>query len=229
MGIWGLDILIIISVSLATIPVFAQSEFNSTTLRGLYENKAYDFSFEIPNNWKYLEDYQAPDGTIFQVLMHPEKYNLLFHIDTPLIVVGFENISESKVSNMNTQTLKEYVLDQIRDIPTARIVSSDSLSTDWGWIVTTEFRITQMGNLYLQVDKTYIFNDRESYNVAYVAVERDNFDTYYPVYENVIDTLVIKGVVVPEFHEIAVMVLGGAIIFAVILSRKFLQKQDEKG
>jgi len=37
----------------------------------------------------------------------------------------------------------------------------------------------------------------------------------------VIDTIVIKGVEVPEFQEITLMVLGGSIAFVIVFARKF--------
>jgi len=68
--------------------------------------------------------------------------------------------------------------------------------------------------------KSFIFKDREAYVVAYFATG-ENYQRYYPVYENVLDTLVIKGVEVPEFQEIALMVLGSSIVLVIIFARKF--------
>ncbi|MGQ0606490.1 MAG: PEFG-CTERM sorting domain-containing protein [Candidatus Nitrosotenuis sp.] len=36
-----------------------------------------------------------------------------------------------------------------------------------------------------------------------------------------IDTLVIKGVAVPEFQEIVLMVLGSSIVLGIVFARKF--------
>jgi len=58
------------------------------------------------------------------------------------------------------------------------------------------------------------------YLVSYGTIE-SYFDSYHPVFEGVIDSLVIKGVVVPEFQEIALMVLGSSIAFVIIFARKF--------
>jgi len=47
------------------------------------------------------------------------------------------------------------------------------------------------------------------------------YDHYRPVFDHAIDTLVIKGVVVPEFQEIAIMVLASSIFLVVVFARKF--------
>ena len=50
---------------------------------------------------------------------------------------------------------------------------------------------------YIAEGKTYYFKDRESYGMGYVSPE-EHFDTYHPVFENVIETLEIKGIKVSE-------------------------------
>ena len=195
---------------------------------GFYNNELYEFSFEAPTSWQYDEDLTLPDGTVIQVLLNPEEFNPLFHLDTPLIGVVFENVPESKVPVLNSQELERYSLDSVRtDIPNAKIISSDVESTSWGWIVTTEvlfsknFELSGIQQMH-QKDTIFYFKDRESYDVTFLAFDDEKYyDKYYPVYEHVLDTLVIKGVIVPEFHEIAIMVLGSGIIGIIALSKKF--------
>ncbi len=221
------------------IPLFIIPAFGQEV--GIYHNEAYEFSFNIPMDWRYQENVQIPNGDLIQVLFFPSEFSsqlsddmsnigrlllkyLLgtFSIDAPLIGVVFENIPESKLPRLNEQALEQYFLDKIRnDIPTPRIISSDAETTSWGWIVTTKTRVVQTDQQYLRQDTIFIFKDRETYDVAYLAIEDGDYDKYYPVYEMVKESLVIKGVVVPEFHEIAIMVLGSGIIGIIALSKKF--------
>ncbi len=107
------------------------------------------------------------------------------------------------------------------NVPSSMRIDKDSESTSWGWIVSSKFTLSVGESLqYVGEGKTFHFKDRESYAVLYVAPDY-YFDEYYPVYENVLDTLVIKGVVVPEFQEIAIMVLASSIILVVVFARKF--------
>jgi len=216
-----LAILVIIA-SFVTAPAFAQEMV-------VYENELYEFYFEIPMNWKYLEDVQTPKGDILHVILYPEEFNILVNNDTPLIGVFLENIPESKVPSLNAQSLEEWVLDEVRtEIPDISIVNSSSVSTSWGWIVTLDYRLIQKNlELYGQ-DHVFVFKDRESYDVGYVAIEEDYFDSYKPVYDHVLDTMVIKGVVVPEFQEIALMVLGSSIVLIIVFARKFSKLQLTK-
>ena len=64
------------------------------------------------------------------------------------------------------------------------------------------------------------FKDREAYSVFYMADE-DYYDEYRPVFDSLIDTLVIRGVVVPEFQDIALVVLASSIVMIVVFTRKF--------
>ena len=221
------------------IPLFIIPAFGQEV--GFYHNEVYDFSFNIPMDWQGQENVQIPNGDLIQVLFFPSEFSsqlsddmsnigrlllkyLLgtFSIDAPLIGVVFENIPESKLPRLNEQALEQYFLDKIRnDIPTPRIISSDAETTSWGWIVTTKTRVVQTDQQYLRQDTVFIFKDRETYDVAYLAIEDGDYDKYYPVYEMVKESLVIKGVVVPEFHEIAIMVLGSGIIGIIALSKKF--------
>jgi len=210
---------IIISVSLITIPAFAQE-------MGFYENKAYDFSFNVPTDWAYEENVTLPDGRILQVVQYPQGFDRLFNIDTPLISVYFENIPKSKVPNLNGEELLEYYLEQTRtEIPNARIVYSDVQSTSWGWIVSTDvlyaYNLEVGAQQYYQQDTSFVFKDRESYDVGYVALDEDYFDAYVPVYEDVLGTLVIKGIEVnaPSYtladqiqEEVQETVSGGCLI-----------------
>jgi len=109
-------------------------------------------------------------------------------------------------------------------LPNARIVNYDVKSTSWGWestgeaVVSLNVPFVAKGQFH-EEDKTFYFKNRESYLVGYLAPE-EYYDRYYPVYENAIDTLVIKGIVVPEFQEIALMVLASSIVLVIIFAKK---------
>ncbi len=230
---------IIVSVCLIplfTIPVFAQQ-------MGFYENELYEFSFNVPMDWRFLEDHQLPDGTIEHVLFYPSEFSieslggseqlgpldlfsgLPFTYDSPQISVIFENIAESKIPRLNSQELEKYELEFVRNFPSVKILNMDSESTSWGWIVSSKIAVSVnlgVGEAfqYIGEGKTYYFKDRDSYSVSYLAPDY-YFDAYHPVYENVIDTIVIKGVIVPEFQEIAIIVLASSIILVVVFARKY--------
>ncbi len=138
----------------------------------------------------------------------------------------FENIAESKIPVLNAQEIEKYELEYVRiNLPEAKILNYDVKSTSWGWESSLEIAgsmnipFVAKGQFH-EVDKTFYFKNRESYLVGYSAPEEYYYE-YYPVYENMIDTLVIKGVAVPEFQEIALMVLGGSIVFVILFVRKF--------
>ena len=210
-----LFLIVFFLIPLFTIPAFGQKV-------GFYHNEVYEFSFNAPTDWQYQENVQTPNSGIILVMIHPEGLDPFVDIDTPLIGVSFENLTKAEVPDLNEQALENYVLEQIRiDLPNAKLVSSDVESTSWGWIVTTEFRAIKMGQQYLQENLSFIFKDRETYDVAYIAIEDGYYDRYYPVFEMVKESLVIKGVIVPEFHEIAIMVLGSGIIGIIAISKKF--------
>jgi len=210
---------------------------------GSYENERYDFFFNIPMDWRYNEDLIIEEES-FQVIMFPYEFTnkaiqesgeevgfaelltgLPFVISSPLIYVQFENISQENVPQLNERTLKEYALEKIRLVdPNARIINSNVETDSWGWTVSIEYVFplkTEFGPAlpYHAEDTTYFFKDRESYIVGYGTVE-ENYGPYYSVYENVLDTIVIKGVVVPEFQEIAVVILASSIVMIVIFTRK---------
>ena len=70
-------------------------------------------------------------------------------------------------------------------------------------------------------DKTFYFKDsRESYVIGYISPV-EYYDNYHSVFEDVANTMVINGVVVPEFQEIAMMVLASSIILVIVFARKF--------
>lgn len=211
---------------------------------GSYENERYDFFFNIPMDWRYNEDLIIEEES-FQVIMFPYEFThkaiqesgeevglaelltgLPFVISSPLIYVQFENISQENVPQLNERTLKEYALEKIRLVdPNARIINSNVETDSWGWTVSIEYVFplkTESGRglPYHAEDTTYFFKDRESYIVGYGTVE-ENYEAYYPVYENVLDTMVIKGVVVPEFQEIALLILASSIVMIVVFTRKF--------
>jgi len=219
-------ILIIISISLITIPVFAQE-------MGWYENKLYDFSFNIPKDWMYYENYAMLDGSTFQTLQYPKEFDPIYSVfDSPNIFVKFENIPESQIPVLNADAIEKYELEQLRvALPNARIINYDVKHTSYGWESTVEVVVSLnipfvVRGEFQEEDKTFYFKDsREAYLVGYIAPV-EYYDPYYHVYENAIDSLVIKGVVVPEFHEIAMMVLASSIVLVIVLARKFTKSEN---
>lgn len=213
-------ILIIILVSLFTIPVFAQDI-------GFYSNKLYDFSYNIPMSWLYVENFPMPDGSTVQVVTFPKEFDPLKSIfASPNIMVKFESVPESKIPILNPKEIEKYEQEYIQtNLPSARIISHDVKSTSWGWessmevVVSLNVPLVVKGEFH-EVDKIFYYKNRESYTVSYLS-PIEYYDRYYPVYENMIDTLVIKGVKVPEFQEIVLVVLGSSIVMGIIFARKF--------
>jgi len=213
---------------------------------GFYENSRYEFSFEAPTDWKYQEGISIDGETIYQVLVYPYDFSLEnesvssvslqdldlallglgFQIDSPLIGVLFENVLKSEVPRLNEAELKEYVLEKIRtEIPSTKILDSYAKTESWGWEVEVFYAFDFQtgygsGMPYLAEEITYFFKDRESYTVFYMAHE-DYYDHYRPVFDHAVNTLMIKGVTVPEFQEIALMVLGSSIVLVIVFARKF--------
>ena len=216
----------VIGVSFVTVPAFAQ-------LAGFYENELYDFSFNAPTNWLYIENYPLPDGTSLQVILYPEEFDEGFNVyNSPNISVFFENISESKIPILNAKEIEKYELERLRTaLPNARIMSYEINSTSYGWessveaVASLNVPFIVRGEFQAH-DKTFYFKDsREYYTIGYLSPV-EYYDNYHPVFEDVPDTMVIKGVTVPEFHEIALMVLGGSIVLVIILARKFTNSEN---
>ena len=220
------------------IPVFAQQ-------MGFYHNERYDFSFEVPMDWRYQEGVSPDRVTTFEVVMYPEEFSLenveddanlmdmqtasmglSFQFESPMIAVNFENLQKSEVSSLSEKNLKEYFLDTIKTIqPSAKIIDSYSKTHSWGWEVYALYTFDMnlgfgSGIPYVGEEVTFYFKDRESYNVSYGAPDA-YFDTYRPIFDHALNTMIIKSVEVPEFHEIALMVLVGSISFVIVLARKF--------
>ena len=210
---------LVIAVSLAIVPAYAQD-------MGLYSNKLYDFSFNVPTDWKYRENIVTANGEPVQVAFFPSGFDPLLNINSPQILVIFENLGESKVSSMNDKAVANYYLEKFRNnILGGKLITSEVESTSWGWIFTQKFSFPMNYGLasnpqFITEQKSFVFKDREAYVVAYFATE-EYYQIYYPVYENVLDTLVLKGVTVPEFNEIALMVLGSSTVLVIIFARKF--------
>ena len=163
---------------------------------GLYENEFYDYSFDMPMNWKIMEDVDPRNtkGIIIQTLIFPEGFTPLIN-STPMVEVHFLNIPKSEVAILNAENLEEYQREMVIELlPRARIIESSSENTDWGWKVTVESKVS---NLHI-IDTLFVFSDRESYTVGYVAIEEDYFDLYKPVYDNTISSLQIKDIKVSE-------------------------------
>ena len=232
-------------IPLFTIPVFAPSHPEFVGM-GFYENELHEFSFNAPTSWNYQENVQLGDVPMFIVIVFPDEFSLSsldksqaglydltpalsglqFQIDSPTIGVQYEYVSQSQVPVLNDRTVENYVSEQIRlVILNGKITSSNVESRSWGWIVTTEYFFNL--NLgfgdslsFLAEDKSYFFKDRDLYIVSYGSIEK-YYDGYYPVFEDVVNTLVIKNVNVPEFQEIAMVVLASSIILVVAFARKF--------
>ena len=177
-------------------------------------------------DWVYRENYLLPDGSTFQVIQNPKEFEPMHFLQSPIIFVKFENIPESEIPVLNEKEIEKYELEFLRtNLPQAKIINYDVKSTSWGWessleiVFSLNIPLVAKGQFH-EVDKTFYFKNRESYVVGYYSPE-EHYDRYFPVYEKMIDTLVIKGIAVPEFHEIAVMVLGSSIVLVIIFARKF--------
>ena len=211
---------------------------------GFYDNERYEFSFELPTNWRYQEGVPIEEEGSYEIIAYPEEFSLenvgddaymmdaqmtmaelLFQFDSPLIAVNFENIPTSKVSTLSEKNLKEYVLDKIMiEQPSAKIMDSWAKSNSWGWEVYAIYNYDLdigigKGIPYVGEDSTYFFKDRESYSVEYGSPPA-YFEDFRYVYEHVLDTLIIKSVAVPEFGSIAILILIGSILSIVLLGRK---------
>ena len=220
-------------VLLIPIPVFAQEMM-------FYQNEKYDFSFEVPMDWRYQEDIVL-DPYTYPVMFYPEEFSmensngigdidslwlgLEFQTESPLISVEFKNIPESEVPTMNESNLQEYVELEIKSVvPDMEIIDSYTQSYSWGWEVYTKYSFD--GNLgigtylpYTGEELFFVFNDREAYNVVYASPDT-HYDEYKPVYDHVLDTIIIKSVAVPEFDFI-MLILISSFIPVIIFSRKF--------
>ena len=212
---------------------------------GFYENERYEFSFEIPMDWRYQEGLTDEAGITYEMITFPQEFSIenagddanmmdlqmglagyLFQFESPLIAVNFENIPTSKISKLSEESLEEYVREVIIALQPSAKIDSWVFSHDWGWEVYTISNYSLDLGLgldipYVSEEFTYIFKDRESYNVSYGAPDA-YFDEYRPVFEHLVETLVIKSVAIPEFGSIAMLVLVISIVSVVIVSRKFV-------
>ncbi len=235
MGNWlKIEVLVAIClIPLFIIPAYAQI--------GYYENELYEFSFEISKDWVFWENLLWPDGiTTSQVVFAPRVFTyetlqesgilsglsalysgLPFPIESPIISVTFENILESKIPRMNIQEIEKYEREfVITNFPSAKIIDLNVESKSWGWVASAKITFSVGQSQLISETNTYYFRDRESYAVSYSAYE-DIYDQFKPVFDHVIDTLVIKSISVPEFQEIAMVVLAGSIVLVVVFARKF--------
>jgi len=208
---------------------------------GFYSNEAYEFSFEISRDWVYWENLLLPDGiTTSQIVFVPRvaTYESLkesgvelglfglfsglpFPIEAPIISVTFENIAESKIPRMNAQEIEKYEREfVITNLPSAKIIDLDVKNKSWGWVASAKITFSVGQSQLISETNTYYFRDRESYTVSYSAYE-DIYDQFKPVFDHVIDTLIIKSISVPEFQEIAMVVLASSIVLVVVFARKF--------
>jgi len=183
------------------------SETNSEQGGGtaLYFDSLYEFSFNYPSDWQYQEDVKfTEDYPVTQVVFFPSEFSISsldesekglidltlamlgfeFQMDSPLIVIEFENVPRSSVSSLNDQALKDFELEKIiEEAPNAKILNSNVENKSWGWVVTTEF----IHNVDLGIgkplpahseEKAHYFKDGEIYTVSYVNIG-DNYDKYY--------------------------------------------------
>jgi len=191
-------IIAIAFVLLIPIPVFALE---------YYENESHEFSFNIPSTWDYEENKEVYENIpLFQVWFYVPD-DIIVTNDYPSIGVMYEFISSSSVSTFNERTVENYVSEQIiTSIPDGRLTSSDVESKSWGWVVSTEFfeNVENGETFTVFYDmKSYFFKNGDLYNLEYAAGER-YFDTYYPEYETVLGSLVIKGTEVNKLEIIPV-------------------------
>jgi len=227
-------IIAIAFVLLIPIPVFAQEVW-------FYDNEMFEFSFDVLEDWLLVEDFWI-GNEVYQIILYPSEFSaeslkdyeeyaseifseLPFVISAPHITVQFEIISEEKVPILDENTVKDYALERVKfSVPFADIANSDVESYSWGWIVRIESVFildTGVDQIpYHAIDTTYFFNDRESYDVGFASLE-ENFEVYFPMYENLLDTLIIKGVIVPEFGGIALLILTSSIVSVIIIGKKF--------
>jgi len=227
-------IIAIAFVLLIPIPVFAQEAWD-------YYNELYEFSFNVLEDWSIVQEFWIGDE-VYQIIVYPVEFSaeslkdseeyaseifpeLPFVISAPHITVQFDIISEEKIPILDENTVKDYALEQVQlSVPLAAIVNSDVESHSWGWIVRIESVFildTGIDQLpYHSINTTYFFNDRESYDVGFASLE-ENFEVYSPMYENILDTLIIKGVIVPEFGGIVLLILTSSIVSVIIVGRKF--------
>jgi len=196
-----------------TIPVYAQmGEMD------FYENKLYEFSFNIPTSWDYKENVELSEIVpIYLVWFYPT--DISESVDSPSIGVQYEYVPSSLVPTLNESTVENYVSEQIMLVlENGKITSSSVESRSWGWVVSTEyFDTTTDGEslTYLIDEKSYFFKNRDLYLVEYASTER-YFDTYHPDLETVLDTLVIKGTEVnePEIIPVGIPSDGGGCLIA---------------
>ena len=225
-------------VSSSIIPAFAQEW-------GFYFNEKYDFSLEVPTNWNYQESVTITEKRIDPVILFPSEFhvsnagddaNLMdmqtamlgweFQFESPLIGMYFENIPTTKIKTMNENNIKDYYLDFVREeVPSAKMTDIYSKTHSYGWEVGVTYHYDLDLGIgqpipYVGIDKAFFFKDREKYTLYYGAPEV-YFDDYKPIYDHAVDTLIIKSVKVPEFHEIALMVLVSSISFVIVFARKF--------
>jgi len=182
-----------------------------------HQNELYDYSFDIPTDWAFDEKYVSTDGTTIGTRLWPEQ----FYPPPSDITVVFENLLESDVPELNSEAIENYLRDSVLTIPGVRIIDSYSQNELWGWTATVEIRYIQSNSEPHEIRKAFVFEDRETYFVNFGAANEEEFDEYYPVYQGVLENLVIKSVTVPEFGSIAMLILVSSIIPIILVSRKF--------
>ena len=212
---------------------------------GFYQNEKFEFSFEAPTDWNYQEGVTITEGRIDEVVLFPSEFHVSnagddanfmdmqtammgweWQFESPVIGMDYENIPTSKIKTLNENSIKEFYLDFVREqVPSAKMKDIYSKSHSWGWEVgVTYFFDFSLGFgppiPYVGIDKAFFFKDREKYTLYYGAPEV-YFDNYKWVYDHAVDTMTIKSHKVPEFHEIAIMVLGSGIIGIIAISKKF--------
>jgi len=227
-------VIVIAFVLLIPIPVFAQEAW-------FYDNEMFEFSFDILQDWSIVEEFWIGDK-VYPVIVYPDEFSveslkdseeyaseifpdLPFVISAPNITVQFDIVTEEKIPILDENTVKDYALERVKlSVPFAEIPNLDVESYSWGWIVRIESVFTLDTGVdqlpYHSINTTYFFNDRESYDVGFSSLE-ENFEVYSPMYENLLDTLIIKGVIVPEFGGIALLILTSSIVSVIIVGRKF--------
>ena len=190
-----------------------------------YENETYNYFFEKPADWLILENYQTLDGTILHTVIYPNGFDPSSDIDTPLIGIVFENIPKTDVSPLNAKNLEDYYLEKLqKKNPDGEITFYETVTNSWGWEIYTDTEFIQNNSVgdhqdMESFDNFYVFKNGESYHVSYDST-KENLNLYRIFFNRVLDTMMINGEAVPEFQEIAVIILASSIIMIVLFTRK---------
>jgi len=165
---------------------------------GFYENKLYDFSIKIPENWESIENLETVDYQAVQVAFIPINYPVDAEY-IPNIMISFENVGVFEDPFISNEVILELFAEQLRlSNPSARIINADIEKTSWGWIITQDVGYTEYFDIdyliQIHTEQTVIqFTDGEAYTIAYSSSE-DYYNEFYPTFEQTLETLEIQGI-----------------------------------